>query len=394
VRQEVMQVPNLSSFAKLRAEWLRLEGLSRHHSLSVTYDYCALAAANSLASGAKIYVIKIYDDDGLALLWPLFVQRKGFVRIAYDLRCGSGADRGGPLVRHAAPAAVLGTAVSAIQQTKADIFVLDWVDEDTDLYKVIANWAQPWIIRRAPKRLLAARGSEGARRYEIKFDGFPTWEDFIATRSRSVRTGHDRRLRQLRAEQKTVEFGWCTTAEEAEHVLNWVFANKRGWAEARGIQSGTLIARDVEDLYIALARRTDLRTTPLVTFIKVDGKPIAASLNAVGAKLIEGLVMTYDQAFRRYSPGILLIHYQAKWAYETGREFDLLRHDADYKTQWANHTAVCRRHAIFLAPNSATGFAAFAGLAAHKIKEFCSHRLNSAIHIATVRRHAVPRPGA
>jgi len=394
MRQKVIHVPNLSVLAKLRPEWTRLEAQSRYHSLSVTYVYCELAAAHSLARGAKVHIVKIYDDDGLALLWPLFVERKGFVRVASDLRCGSGADRGGPLVRYAAPAEVFRAAVSAIKQTKAHIFVLEWVDEESDLYKVISGWTQPWIIRRAPKRLQATRGSDGARRYAIRFDDFPTWEDFLSTRPRSARQGHGRRLRQLLAEQKNVEFGWCKTAEDAEHVLKWLFAQKRGWAEARGIESGTLISPDVEAFYIAMAQRADLQATPLVTFIKVDGHPVVASLNAVGEKLIECLVIAHDHGFRRYSPGILLLHHQAEWAFATGHEIDMLRHDADYKTQWANHMPVCRRHAIFLAPNSVTGLAAFLGLVVHKIGHLWGHGARSAIRIATARRAAAPRSGA
>ena len=226
VRQDVIQVANLPAFAALRAEWIWLEGQSRTHPLSVTYDYCALAAARSFESGGKIDVVKIYDEHGLALLWPLLVQRKGLVRVAVDLRCGGGADRGGPLLRHAAPMESLRAAIRAIR-TKADILVLDWVDEDDDLCKLFSGWTQPWIIRHAPKRLRAARGSDGARRYAIRFEGFPTWEDFVAARSRSVRASHSRRLRQIMAEQKNVTFGWCKTPEDAEHVLRWLFARKR-----------------------------------------------------------------------------------------------------------------------------------------------------------------------
>jgi CelD/BcsL family acetyltransferase involved in cellulose biosynthesis len=399
VRHELIQVSNLSAFADLRAAWTRLEAESRHHSLSVTYDYCALAAAHSLAGRAEIHIIKIYDDDGLALLWPLLVQRKGFLRMAYDLRCGSGADRGGPLMRDSASADCLRVAVSTIKQTKADLFVLDWIDDESELQKLMSGWTQPWIVRRAPQRLRAMRGSDGAQRYMIKFDGFAAWEDFMATRSRSVRYNHDRRLRQLFAEQKNVEFGWCKNADEAEHVLNWLFETKRGWAEERGIVSGTMIARDIQDFYIALARRTDLRTIPLVAVIKVDGHLIAASLNAVGPKLMECLITAHDKAFRRYSPGILLLHYRAEWAFKAGCDVDMLRTHVDHKAQWANHMPVCRRHVIFLAPNSVTGFATFAGLAIHKLGDLCAYALRSAIRRATARagditgRPEAPRSG-
>ena len=159
-----------------------------------------------------------------------------------------------------------------------------------------------------------------------------------------------------------------------------------------GIEAGTLIARDVEDFYIAVARRIDLNMTPLVTFIRVEGRLVAASLNAVGARLMECLVITHDPAFRRYSPGILLLFYQAGWAFEAGFEFDMMRHDTDVKIRWANHIAVSRRHAIFFAPNSVTGFATFVGLAVNKIRTLCVRGARSVIGIAAARRPATPRP--
>ena len=385
MRHEIIQVRDLSAFAELRPAWTRLEGESRCHPLGLTYGYAELAAAKRLAEGAKIRVVKVYDDAGLALLWPLFIQRKGLVRMAYDLRCGGGADRGGPLTRHVLSADCLRAAIRALMQAGADIFVLDWTDDETELQTVISGWTEPWIIRRLPARLRATRGSEGARRYAITFDNFPTWGDFIASRSRAVRHGHDRQLKRLLAEQQNVAFGWCQSAEDAEQILKWVFESKRRWAAERGVDAGTLIAREIEAFYIALAHRTDLRTTPLVAFVKVDGRPAAASLNAVGPKLMEGLIITHDQAFQRYSPGTLLLHYQAKWACETGREFDMLRHDADYKTHWATHMPVSRRHAIFLAPNSVMGLKAFIGLAVHKLGDLCARQVGGAIRSVTAK---------
>lgn len=389
MRHEIIEVRDLPAFAALRPAWTRLEGESLCHPLSVTYHYGELAAAKLLAEGAKIRVIQVHDDAGLALLWPLSIQRKGLVRMAYDLRCGGGADRGGPLTREDVPAAYLRAAIRAITQAGADLFVLDWTDDETELQKVISGWSQPWIIRRLPARLRATRDSQGARRYAIKFDDFPTWGDFIASRSRAVRHGHDRQLKRLRAEQQNVEFGWCQTGEDAEQILKWVFESKRRWAVERGVDAGTLIAREIEAFYIALAHRTDLRATPLVAFVKVDGRPAAASLNAVGPQLMEGLIITHDQAFQRYSPGTLLLHYQAKWACETGREFDMLRHDADYKTHWATHMPVSRRHAIFLAPNSVMGLKAFIGLVVHKLGDLCSRQVGSALRGVTAKAKGI-----
>ena len=218
-------------------------------------------------------------------------------------------------------------------------------------------------------------------RYAIHFAGFATWNDFMATRPRSVRRHHDNRLRKLLTEQEHVEFGWCRTADDAENVLNWLFATKKSWAEARGFKTAYLMTHELRDSCIALARRTDLRTTPLVTYVKVDGKPIAASFNLVGPKVVEFFIVTYDRAYKPYSAGILLLCYTAHWAFENGRDFDMRYLHADYKAQWANHTVICRRYNVFLARHSAAASVTLAGLAACKIYEACLRRLRTIIRI-------------
>jgi CelD/BcsL family acetyltransferase involved in cellulose biosynthesis len=215
----------------------------------------------------------------------------------------------------------------------------------------------------------------------------------MASRQRSVRRHHDNRLRKLLTEQEHVEFGWCTSADDAENVLKWLFANKRSWAEARGLRTAYLMTHELRDSCIALARRVDLRAIPLVTYIKVAGTPIAASFNLVGPKVVEFFIVTYDKAFNPYSAGILLLSYTARWAYENGRDFDMRYVHVDYKAQWANHTVICRRYTVFLARNSVAAAAPLAGLAAGKIYRFCRRRLRKIIRRLTGIAGRFPVPG-
>ena len=84
-------------------------------------------------------------------------------------------------------------------------------------------------------------------RYTIHFAGLASWRDFVATRAHSVRRQHNNRLRKFLREQQDIEFGWCRRADEAEAVLTWLFANKRDWAEARGLRTGYLMRPEMRD---------------------------------------------------------------------------------------------------------------------------------------------------
>jgi CelD/BcsL family acetyltransferase involved in cellulose biosynthesis len=370
VRHEVVHVRNLAAFNDLRSEWDSLADASPSHSQSVTYQYCELAAAYMLVRG-QVYIIKIHDENGLSLLWPLIVLSKGSVRVLRELTGGSGEEYGGPLLRFDTTPASVRAAIHAMKEIKADVFEIAWVDDGSDLQGGVFDIPQPWIVRRAPRRIAAPPGAEGKPRYAMNLSGFATWDDFMATRQRSIRVNHNRRLRQLITEQKEVEFGWCTTVEDAEYVLKWLFANKRRWAEARGIRTAYLMDNNLRNFCIAMARRTDLSTTPLVTYIKVDGVPVAAVFNLVGPKVVEFFTTTYDKAFGRYSVGVLLLRYIAKWAHENGKDFDMRYGHEDYKAQWANHSVVCRRYNVFLASNSLKVTATLAGLAAYQAYDFC-----------------------
>jgi len=100
---------------------------------------------------------------------------------------------------------------------------------------------------------------------------------------------------------------------------------------------------------MALARQIDLSATPLVAFVKVDGIPVAASVNLVGPKSVEGFITTYDEAFSTYSVGSLLVDFLVRWSFASGRDFDFRVLHAEYKARWANNiTSYKMRTIIFL----------------------------------------------
>src|SRR5208282_2589420 len=109
--------------------------------------------------------------------------------------------------------------------------------------------------------------------YSIRLLEFTTWERFTASLSPKLRQNLRRGLRGLNAVGH-VEIGWCTTIEDAEGVLRWLFANKRSWAEKRNLPRGYLIDDDVRDFFLELSRRVDMTATPFVACVKLDGVPV------------------------------------------------------------------------------------------------------------------------
>ena len=182
---------------------------------------------------------------------------------------------------------------------------------------------------------------------------------------RSLR-GNLKRLLNRLGEKGRVELGWCATIADADAVLDWLFANKRKWSRERGYNTRFLQDDRVRDFFRALARRTDLPTTPLIAFVKVDGVPVAASVNLVGDSCVEYLITTYDEAFQSYSVGNLLLNLLVKWSFDNDRDFDMRYLYSDYKARWSNRQVSYTRRYVFL---SARGrLAEIASLAEYSVR--------------------------
>jgi len=104
----------------------------------------------------------------------------------------------------------------------------------------------------------------------------------------------------------------------------------------------------VRDFFIDLAGRIDLVATPLVTFVKVDGVPVAASVNLVGPRTIEYFITTYDEAYATCSVGNLLVDCIVRWAYANGRDFDFRPFFSVYKERWSNRKSRHESHFVML----------------------------------------------
>jgi CelD/BcsL family acetyltransferase involved in cellulose biosynthesis len=345
LRHEIRVIEVLEDFKIIRREWDMLAATAEDYPLSATYQYCELAAGLVLAKGGTIAVAMVYDNHDLLAIWPLAIHREGPLLIAKTLTCGSDEEYGGPLVKGEASRVVVTVALSAAMRVRADILEVRWVQDGGILQESLESAPQSWLLPLLPKR------SRGLAGYSIRLHEYTQWDEFTATLSKKLRADLRRSPKRLSAKGH-LEFGWCTTVDDAEAVLTWLFENKRRWAETRGLPTKYLmddqIRNQVRNFFIALAHRTDLSTTPLVAFVKVNGFPVAASVNLVGPRSFEYFITTYDEAFSIYSVGNLLIDFIVKWSHANGHDFDFRILHADYKARWADRETFHQTRIIFL----------------------------------------------
>lgn len=361
-RHEVRLIADLSGFGALRQEWDNLAAAADNGSFCLAYPYCELAAELALAKGAHVAVAMVYESRELRALWPIAISRHGPLRIARPLGCGSGEEYGAPLVHALAGSTVITEVLRAATGVRADILQIGFVRSDSALQEAMATFRHSWLQPFVPKRLRYVPG------YSINLGEFARWEDFSATLSKSLRADLRCHLRRLSAKGQP-EFGWCKTADDAEAVLTWLFTTKRRWAISRGLSTKYLMNEEVRDFFLALARRIDLSTTPLVTFLKLDGRPVAASVNLVSPHFFEGFILTYDESLSECSPGSLLQEFCVKWSHANGRNFDFRPLYSAYKARWANHETLHDTHTLFLtARGRLSEFALLAAYAARALR--------------------------
>jgi CelD/BcsL family acetyltransferase involved in cellulose biosynthesis len=340
-RYRIHIAKTFDAFEAVRREWEELEAASEEHSFCLSFQYCELAAARALANGELVVVVMVYGGRDLCAIWPLSIQRKGMLRIANAMTCGNHEEYGGPLIKGQATVSMVAECVRAVMKIPADALEIQSVQDGSLLQEALEAAPQSWVLQLLPKRLTVLPG------YSVGLRAFDEWEDYCDTLSHSLRRNLRRYRRGLSAIGRT-EFGWCTTLDDAVTVLTWLFSNKRRWAESRGLNTRYLMENQVRDFFIELARETDLSAVPLVAFVRVDGMPVAASINLVGPRTLEYWIFTYDAAYSRYSVGNLLTEFIAKWAHANCRDFDMRPFYNEYKTYWVNRETRHRTRYVFL----------------------------------------------
>jgi len=342
---EVRAISSATALASLREAWSTLARDAENCPGNMTFEYCALAASGVLAHGGSVRIAMVSDDMDLLALWPVSISRSGLLRIATPLTCGTGEEYGGPLVRAGAGSVVLKAAIETIRQVDADVLKVPLVQNDSPLQRALRDAPQPWVLALTPAPWRTLPG------FSIRLRGFPRWDDLLLTLPGSLRSSLRYRHKKLETRGRP-EFGWCRSVSDAASVIAWLFDNKRRWAQSHGLKISYLNDNRTRDFFIELADQTDLSSIPLVAFVKLNGIPVAASINLVGARTVEGFVTTYDEAFATCSVGVLLTEFLVRWSHANGRDFDFRPLYSECKASWAN----CRtRHETQMVLLSARG---------------------------------------
>ena len=142
-----------------------------------------------------------------------------------------------------------------------------------------------------------------------------------------------RRLNRLK-EQGAVEFVF-TRGYQSELMQKYFELEARSW-KGRG---GTAVACDpkVVKLHDDFARAVGAQNALFIYELKLDGKTIAMSLNILFDRKTIFWKTSFDEEYKRFSPGNLLIkEFLADAIRNDSSELDMLSPATDYKKVWAS----------------------------------------------------------
>jgi CelD/BcsL family acetyltransferase involved in cellulose biosynthesis len=166
-----------------------------------------------------------------------------------------------------------------------------------------------------------------------------SWDDLLASRRNGFIREMHRRRRKL-GRQGRVEFDVQDGRTDLERLLDEGFAvEAAGWKGVGGTAIGSRPA--TRSFYTDLARWLASRGALSLSFLRLDGRPIAFDFAIEEAGRHCLLKTGYDEAFQSVSPGHELHRLTIERAFTRGlRRFDFLGKDDQWKREWTSSADV------------------------------------------------------
>ena len=169
---------------------------------------------------------------------------------------------------------------------------------------------------------------------------WPTGEAWFDAQSKKTRQNY-RRGRKSIGEHGPVTFRLLGPGDPLEPVLDRLAAFKRAWLATNGLSASTAFYDEGSQALPAMVRAL-AQTGLLHAFVlECGGALVAVSINFVQAGTMMAFVTTYDPAFERGSPGMVLMMDYIKWSIDRGlHTVDFLCGDEGFKSRFGTQTRI------------------------------------------------------
>jgi CelD/BcsL family acetyltransferase involved in cellulose biosynthesis len=329
----IQLVTEVSELEALADEWRPLA--ERRGNAFVTPEWF-LAWLASCGRGWEPRVAVVRTAEGaLRGLLPLVSSQEGGRR---TLRFCPVGDRFHPVADVKDERAVAIAAAPVVAQDRDfGSLLLENVDADADWWHALAE--------ASPAAMATVERAESVLPF-VELTGLD-WEEYLAGRSRQLRSQVRRKLRSLSREHD-VHFRHTQSSGDVDGDLGNLFRlHDARWAERP--ERSAFSDPAVRAFHVEFARAALERGWLRLTAMEVDGAPIAALYGWLIGGRWSYYQAGFDPAWSRHSPGFLLLAETIREAIEDGAsEYDLLLGEEQFKRRFATSSrSVCT---VVLAP--------------------------------------------
>jgi CelD/BcsL family acetyltransferase involved in cellulose biosynthesis len=292
-----------------------------------SFDWC-ITWFETIGRARQVEPVLIHVGDphtGAEMFLPLGIEPKRYGVRALGFLDGRLADHTAPVLAGPTDIAFDDVRTRAVLRRVAKVAGADVVDlrhlrtrvggSRNPLVNASATWA-------------------GYATHSLKLEG--TWDAFCAERlSTSHKAGNRRRLRRLQA-HGAPRMAVASSVAEALTILETTLEQKARQYRETG-RPDMLASACYPEFYRRMTARHHPRGLVHVAALTLDDQVIATHWGCVHKERFIWLMPSYDAAWRKASPGRLLLEHLIAWSFREGlREFDFTIGDEPYKATFCN----------------------------------------------------------
>jgi CelD/BcsL family acetyltransferase involved in cellulose biosynthesis len=322
-------VPQLDAIA---AQWRDLQsraGRSPFTDYDIVHTWCRTVAMSD--KNIKLHIVTGTQDGRLVAVLPLVVDTRRGPRILYavgqhwydfcDVLCeGNDAGRGAWL--------------AAMKSRGYDFAVLRHVFPDCQCHEMLAEIGR-------------ARDELDAYYLRTRWSNSAEWS---ASLSGKLRGNINRSLRRMR-EEGPVKFEVYKDGPVPLHVIDRMVTEKITWCATNNKDSPMFSSPMVYEYYRALAEVAAANKSLFLAWLSCGDELVAYQQGFIHNSVLYGLLMTYNPAWIKLSPGTVIMAKAICWAIDNGCSSvnlglgdPAMREEGEcwFKSKFANERLACR----------------------------------------------------
>jgi CelD/BcsL family acetyltransferase involved in cellulose biosynthesis len=310
------------AFSALKVSWDALLSRVPGAALCQSFTWCHLTWLHFPAkTSERLRCVTVWDAERLIAVWPCLERRVMGVRHLVQLGFGIG-DYSRPLIDPDGDRLEICQALLRALTQGIDAFDIVCLDFSATMMTAVSSVA-------GLRRVLTFTD------YAIDPHTYGSWHGYMSSFSKNMRN-HLQSTRRKLEEAGTVKFSIARTPKSRARVIDWTLARKQEWLGRHELVKDWYASSEANAFLNAVAAGHAFDDHLVLFQLELDGVLLASWFGALDEGRVGGFMITFDINYQKYSPGMLLIHEVAHWAYACNRIAELGGQDADYKDRWAN----------------------------------------------------------